>query len=211
MFFTDPEWKSCWEGVHVDLSSTDVGRKLSALICLASISRMSRTPAHGRVRLTSSWRRKREARLRDRLQSYGERLGAELDSEWAASPHHRAGYRCPVHRRHGRGSCHGRPRPCGRIAPACMSVALDLGGWDKRRKSKTENPNNPHAPSGCVPKPLRGSYRLMFAKVPAMPSSYRPCLSILAAALLLTPSSFAFDSPLSDQAVREAYFWPASR
>src|SRR5437899_11150378 len=24
-FFTDPEWKSCWEGVHVDLSSADVG------------------------------------------------------------------------------------------------------------------------------------------------------------------------------------------
>lgn len=24
-FFTDPEWKSCWEGVHVNLSSTNVG------------------------------------------------------------------------------------------------------------------------------------------------------------------------------------------
>lgn len=24
-FFTDPEWKSCWEDVHVDLSSSDVG------------------------------------------------------------------------------------------------------------------------------------------------------------------------------------------
>jgi TetR/AcrR family transcriptional repressor of nem operon len=24
-FFTDPEWKNCWEGVHVDLSSTDAG------------------------------------------------------------------------------------------------------------------------------------------------------------------------------------------
>jgi TetR/AcrR family transcriptional repressor of nem operon len=24
-FFTDPEWKSCWEGVEVDLSSVDVG------------------------------------------------------------------------------------------------------------------------------------------------------------------------------------------
>lgn len=24
-FFTDPDWKSCWEDVHVDLSSTDVG------------------------------------------------------------------------------------------------------------------------------------------------------------------------------------------
>ena len=27
-FFTDPEWKSCWEGVHVDLSSTDVGSQI---------------------------------------------------------------------------------------------------------------------------------------------------------------------------------------
>src|SRR5260370_31548623 len=34
----------------------------------------------------------------------------------------------------------------------------------------------------------------------------RSIASVLAAALLLTPSSFAFDSPLSDQAVREAYF-----
>jgi TetR/AcrR family transcriptional regulator, transcriptional repressor for nem operon len=24
-FFTNPEWKNCWEGVHVDLSATDVG------------------------------------------------------------------------------------------------------------------------------------------------------------------------------------------
>jgi TetR/AcrR family transcriptional regulator, transcriptional repressor for nem operon len=24
-FFTDPDWKNCWEGVHVDLSSTDAG------------------------------------------------------------------------------------------------------------------------------------------------------------------------------------------
>ena len=24
-FFTDPEWKSCWEGVEVDLSSSNVG------------------------------------------------------------------------------------------------------------------------------------------------------------------------------------------
>jgi TetR/AcrR family transcriptional regulator, transcriptional repressor for nem operon len=27
-FFTDPGWKSCWEGVHVDLSSTDVGSQV---------------------------------------------------------------------------------------------------------------------------------------------------------------------------------------
>lgn len=39
-----------------------------------------------------------------------------------------------------------------------------------------------------------------------MPSFFRSCLSVLTAALLLSPSSFAFDTPLSDQAVREAYF-----
>src|SRR5271169_2775373 len=27
-FFTDPEWKNCWEGVNVDLSSTDVGAQV---------------------------------------------------------------------------------------------------------------------------------------------------------------------------------------
>ena len=38
------------------------------------------------------------------------------------------------------------------------------------------------------------------------PSSARPVTSFLAVALLLSPSSFAFGTPLSDQAVREAYF-----
>jgi hypothetical protein len=37
-------------------------------------------------------------------------------------------------------------------------------------------------------------------------SPARPVASILGAALLLTPSSFAFDTPLSDQAIRQAYF-----
>jgi hypothetical protein len=36
--------------------------------------------------------------------------------------------------------------------------------------------------------------------------SSRSIASILSAALLLSPSAFAFDTPLSDQAVREAYF-----
>src|SRR5437773_12384847 len=34
----------------------------------------------------------------------------------------------------------------------------------------------------------------------------RRLLSIIAASLLLSQGSFAFDTPLSDQAVREAYF-----
>ncbi len=27
-FFTDPNWKNCWKGVHVDLSSTDAGKQV---------------------------------------------------------------------------------------------------------------------------------------------------------------------------------------
>lgn len=27
-FFTDPEWKNCWEGIEVDLSATDVGAQV---------------------------------------------------------------------------------------------------------------------------------------------------------------------------------------
>jgi hypothetical protein len=39
-----------------------------------------------------------------------------------------------------------------------------------------------------------------------MSSSFRSCLASLLAALLLSPTSFAFDTPLSDTAVRQAYF-----
>jgi hypothetical protein len=37
-------------------------------------------------------------------------------------------------------------------------------------------------------------------------TSARPVASVLLTVMLLTPSTFAFDSPLSDQTVREAYF-----
>ena len=47
----------------------------------------------------------------------------------------------------------------------------------------------------------------IFAKeVLVVPSSFRPGLAILAAALLTTSVALAFNAPLSDEAVREAYF-----
>jgi hypothetical protein len=39
-----------------------------------------------------------------------------------------------------------------------------------------------------------------------VPTAFRSCVSVLTATLLLSPSSIAFDTPLSDHAVREAYF-----
>ncbi len=39
-----------------------------------------------------------------------------------------------------------------------------------------------------------------------MPSPLRACVALLTGTLLLVPPSFAYSTPLSDQAVREAYF-----
>lgn len=39
-----------------------------------------------------------------------------------------------------------------------------------------------------------------------MPSPFRGCLALLTGALLVVSPAFAYDTPLSDQAVREAYF-----
>ena len=56
----------------------------------------------------------------------------------------------------------------------------------------------------------------MFVRPPcgeahSMAHSVRSCFSVLTASLLLAPFSFAFQSPLSDHEVREAYFLAAPR
>src|SRR5437762_8599037 len=43
-------------------------------------------------------------------------------------------------------------------------------------------------------------------EVLSMPSCLRPCLALLTGALLLVPPSLAYETPLSEEAVREAYF-----
>jgi hypothetical protein len=67
-----------------------------------------------------------------------------------------------------------------------------------------ETTTRSHLPSLQPPAILT---RLINMELFVMPSIFRPCLAIFAAALLAPPPpSFAFDTPLSDQAVREAYF-----
>lgn len=114
-FFTDPQWKSCWEGVQVDLSSTDVGPQ----VVRAYLSRQhfedveNSCPMVALPTDVARSGRKCEARLRDCVQSNGERLGAELSPEWPASPRHSTEHSGLVHRRHGRGQDRGRPCSCG--------------------------------------------------------------------------------------------------
>src|ERR1700674_4166553 len=151
-FFTDPHWKSCWEGVHVDLSSTDVGTQvvraylsrqhfedvenscpMVALPTDVARSGVSARRAFETVfkamvsvlerSLTQNGRRRRTAAQAIAALSIGGMVVAPTMGHRSLSDEMRA---------------------------ACMSVALDLGGWDKKRKSKTGKSNpSPRLPASA--------------------------------------------------------------
>ncbi|SRR5260370_10437073 len=152
-FFTDPQWKSCWEGVHVDLSSTDVGSQ----VVRAYLSRQHYEDVENScpmVALPTDVARSGVSAKRafeTVFKSNGKRLGAELSPEWPTSPRHCTGHSCPVHRRNGRGSYHGRPRSGGRIARrlhGCRTQSWRLG--QKEQIGERQIQAIPTAPSGSV-------------------------------------------------------------
>ena len=110
-FFTDPEWKNCWEGVYVDLSSTDVG----AQVVRAYLSRQHYEDVENSCpmvafayRCRSEWNCSK-AGIRDRVSGDGQRVGAELEGQEAALPGDRTSDRCAQHRRNGCGEDVSRP------------------------------------------------------------------------------------------------------
>lgn len=117
-FFTDPEWKSCWEGVHVDLSSTDVGPQ----VVRAYLSRQHFEDVENSCPMvalpTDVARSGVEAKrafetVFKAMVSVLERSLVQIGRRLA---HHRSEHRSLIHRRHGGCSYYGRPRSCGRIA-----------------------------------------------------------------------------------------------
>jgi TetR/AcrR family transcriptional regulator, transcriptional repressor for nem operon len=99
-FFTDPEWKSCWEGVHVDLASADVGPQ----IVRAYLSRQHFEDVENSCPMValptdvarSGVRVKRA--FETVFKAMVSVLGAELSPEWPTSPHHSAGHSTVDHR-----------------------------------------------------------------------------------------------------------------
>src|SRR5271170_1940416 len=105
-FFTDPEWKSCWEGVHVDLSSSDVGPQ----VVRAYLSRQHFEDVENScpmVALPTDVARSGMSAKRA-YETVFKAMVSVLERSLSQTG--------PVHRRHGRGSNRGRPRCCGRIA-----------------------------------------------------------------------------------------------
>jgi AcrR family transcriptional regulator len=144
-FFTDPEWRNCWEGVHVDLSSTDVGPQVvraylsrqhfedvensCPMVALptdvarggVSAKRAFETVFKAMVSVLERSLTRRSRRRRTTAQciaalSIGGMVVARTMVDRALADELRA---------------------------ACLSVALELGGWGKKRKSKNSEATRP--------------------------------------------------------------------
>jgi TetR/AcrR family transcriptional repressor of nem operon len=137
-FFTDPEWKNCWEGVHVDLSSTDVGSQ----VVRAYLSRqhfedvenscpMVALPtdvARGGVNARRAFETVFLAMvsvLERSLSPNGSSRRATAQGIAALSIGGMIVARTMVDR-----------TLADELRAACMTVALELGGWDERSRSK---------------------------------------------------------------------------
>jgi len=106
-FFTDPNWKSCWEGVKVDLSSTDVGSQVVHGVSVATAFRR-------RWRILAPWWRCQQMFARSGPSAKGafetvframvSVLERSMTEKQQCAPLESSGHRCDVHRRHDRRS-----------------------------------------------------------------------------------------------------------
>jgi len=148
-FFTDPDWKSCWEGVEVDLASRDVGPQ----VVRAYLSRQHFEDVENSCPM---------AALPGDVARSGKRAKRAFENVFRAmvSVLERSSLK------------NGRPRHASAQAIAalcvggmviaralvdraaadelrdsCMAIALNLGGWDKHRKPANEESKRTQSPS----------------------------------------------------------------
>src|SRR3984893_1772884 len=140
-FFTDPQWKSCWEGVHVDLSSTDVGSQ----VVRAYLSRQHFEDVENSCPMVAlptdvarsgiSARRAFETVFKAVVRVL-ERSAVEKSRRRRSTAQGIAalaiGGMIVARTMVDRGLAD-------QLRAACMAVALDLGSWNKKSKSKNGN------------------------------------------------------------------------
>jgi len=144
-FFTDPEWKNCWEGVEVDLSSRDVGPQVvraylsrqhfedvensCPMVALpadvarssASTKRAFETVFRAMVSVLQRSQREQSRRSEGRARAIAALcVGGMVVSRALAD------------------------RKCADdLRDACMDVALELGGWDSASKPENRSARRP--------------------------------------------------------------------
>jgi TetR/AcrR family transcriptional regulator, transcriptional repressor for nem operon len=140
-FFTDPQWKSCWEGVEVDLSSSDVGPQ----VVRAYLSRQHFEDVENScpmVALPTDVARSDE-NARSAFETVFQAMVSVLErsSIQNGTPRHVTAQATAA-------LCVGgmvvaramlNRVVADELRDACMSVALQLGGWHRNRASSSAN------------------------------------------------------------------------
>ena len=140
-FFTDPEWKSCWEGVHVDLSSTDVGPQVvraylsrqhfedveNSCPMVALPSDVARSGVSAKRAFETVFKAMVSVLERSLIEK-GRLRRTTAHSIAALSIGGMVVARTMVDR-----------ALADELRAACMAVALNLGGWNKNEKRKSKN------------------------------------------------------------------------
>jgi AcrR family transcriptional regulator len=137
-FFTDPEWKNCWEGVHVDLSSTNVGPQ----VVRAYLSRQHFDDIEHScpmVALPSDVARSGEGPKRA-FETVFKAMVSTLERSLIEKDQTRRDRARAIAALCVGGMVVARSMVDHDLADelrnACTAIALNLGGWDKKRKSK---------------------------------------------------------------------------
>jgi AcrR family transcriptional regulator len=146
-FFTDPNWKSCWEGVKVDLSSGDVGPQ----VVRAYLSRQHFENVEDScpmVALPTDVARSGKS-ARSAFETVFRSMVSVLERSLTQNGRSRR-----VTAQGIASICIGGmvvaralvdPVLANELRDACMSVALNLGGWDAAAKSKAAKSAQGHA------------------------------------------------------------------
>jgi len=141
-FFTDPEWKSCWEGIEVDLAAKDVGPQ----VVRAYLSRQHFEDVENScpmVALPTDVSRCGESAKAAFETVFGAMVGVLERSAIADRRHRRARAQAIA------ALCIGgmvvaralaNRKTADDLREGCMFMALELGGWEKVSKAKRPKP-----------------------------------------------------------------------
>jgi TetR/AcrR family transcriptional regulator, transcriptional repressor for nem operon len=141
-FFTDPHWKSCWEGVKVDLSAGDVGPQVvraylsrqhfedveNSCPMVALPTDVARSGESAKRAFETVFRAMVSVLERSLVQN-GQPRRTIAQATAALCIGGMVVARTVVNR-----------ATADELRAACMTVALQMGGWDKRGKSKNAKP-----------------------------------------------------------------------
>jgi TetR/AcrR family transcriptional repressor of nem operon len=146
-FFTDPEWKSCWEGVHVDLSSVDVGPQ----IVRAYLSRQHFEDVENScpmVALPTDVARS-DVRAKRAFETVFKAMVSVLERSLAQNGRRRRTTAQAIAALSIGGMVVARTMIdrglADQLRADCIAVALDLGGWDKESKSADGKSKRPRS------------------------------------------------------------------